>query len=24
VEEITGTPAHTFLQWAHDHADDFR
>ncbi len=24
VEEVTGHPAHTFAQWAHDHADDFR
>ncbi|WP_214410617.1 NAD(P)H-binding protein [Sphaerisporangium fuscum] len=24
VEEITGRPAHTFAQWAADHADDFR
>jgi len=24
VEEITGTPARTFRQWAIDHADDFR
>jgi hypothetical protein len=24
VEEITGTPAHTFHEWAIDHADDFR
>ncbi|GAB3958541.1 NAD(P)H-binding protein [Actinoallomurus acanthiterrae] len=24
VEEITGRPAHTFAQWARDHADDFR
>jgi uncharacterized protein YbjT (DUF2867 family) len=24
VEKITGRPAHTFAQWAQDHADDFR
>jgi len=24
VEEVTGRPAHTFAQWAQDHADDFR
>jgi len=24
VEELTGHPARTFTQWAHDHADDFR
>ncbi len=24
VEEVTGTPARTFRQWAHDHAADFR
>lgn len=24
VEELTGSPAHTFAQWAADHADDFR
>jgi uncharacterized protein YbjT (DUF2867 family) len=24
VEKITGSPAHTFAQWAVDHADDFR
>jgi uncharacterized protein YbjT (DUF2867 family)/ketosteroid isomerase-like protein len=24
VEEVTGRPARTFTQWAHDHADDFR
>jgi uncharacterized protein YbjT (DUF2867 family)/ketosteroid isomerase-like protein len=24
VEEVTGHPARTFAQWAHDHADDFR
>jgi uncharacterized protein YbjT (DUF2867 family) len=24
VEEVTGTPARTFRQWAADHADDFR
>ncbi|MFD5828343.1 NAD(P)H-binding protein [Lentzea sp. NPDC060358] len=24
VEKITGTPAHTFAQWADGHADDFR
>jgi uncharacterized protein YbjT (DUF2867 family) len=24
VERITGRPAHTFAQWAADHADDFR
>ncbi|HEV7963302.1 MAG TPA: hypothetical protein VGP57_12260 [Actinoplanes sp.] len=24
VEQITGTPARTFEQWARDHADDFR
>ncbi|MRH92662.1 NAD(P)H-binding protein [Nocardia sp. SYP-A9097] len=24
VEEVTGRPAHTFAQWAKDHADDFR
>lgn len=24
VEEITGTPARTFREWAVDHADDFR
>jgi uncharacterized protein YbjT (DUF2867 family) len=24
VEEVTGAPARTFEQWAHDHADDFR
>jgi uncharacterized protein YbjT (DUF2867 family) len=24
VEKITGRPAHTFAQWAKDHADDFR
>ncbi|MBC6457116.1 NAD(P)H-binding protein [Actinomadura sp. HBU206391] len=24
VEELTGTPARTYLQWAIDHADDFR
>ena len=24
VEEITGRPARTFAEWAHDHADDFR
>jgi uncharacterized protein YbjT (DUF2867 family) len=24
VEKITGAPAHTFAQWAADHADDFR
>ena len=24
VEEVTGTPARTFHQWATDHADDFR
>lgn len=24
VEEITGTPARTFAQWARDHADDLR
>lgn len=24
VEEITGTPARTFREWATDHADDFR
>ena len=24
VEKITGRPAHTFAQWARDHADDFR
>ncbi len=23
-EEVTGTPARTFLQWATDHAADFR
>ncbi|MEV0437365.1 NAD(P)H-binding protein [Streptomyces spectabilis] len=24
VEAVTGTPARTYAQWAHDHADDFR
>ncbi|HEX6355897.1 NAD(P)H-binding protein [Actinophytocola sp.] len=24
VEELTGRPARSFTQWAHDHADDFR
>ncbi|MET8543533.1 hypothetical protein ABZW03_23215 [Kitasatospora sp. NPDC004799] len=24
AERITGAPAHTFAQWAVDHADDFR
>jgi uncharacterized protein YbjT (DUF2867 family) len=24
VEKITGAPAHTYAQWAVDHADDFR
>jgi uncharacterized protein YbjT (DUF2867 family) len=24
VEQVTGTPARTFEQWARDHADDFR
>ncbi|HEY6423296.1 MAG TPA: hypothetical protein VIY28_08660 [Pseudonocardiaceae bacterium] len=24
VDEITGTPARTFREWAIDHADDFR
>ena len=24
VQKITGQPAHTFTQWAEDHADDFR
>jgi uncharacterized protein YbjT (DUF2867 family) len=24
VKEVTGDPAHTFAQWAKDHADDFR
>ncbi|MFE0174807.1 NmrA family NAD(P)-binding protein [Streptomyces sp. NPDC059002] len=24
VEKVTGTPARTFEQWAHDHKDDFR
>jgi uncharacterized protein YbjT (DUF2867 family) len=24
VEEVTGRPAHTFAQWAEDHAEDFR
>jgi uncharacterized protein YbjT (DUF2867 family) len=24
VEKVTGKPAHTFAQWAEDHADDFR
>ncbi|MGF7235914.1 MAG: NAD(P)H-binding protein [Frankia sp.] len=24
VEKVTGHPAHTFAQWADDHADDFR
>jgi hypothetical protein len=24
VEKATGHPAHTFAQWATDHADDFR
>lgn len=24
VPKITGRPAHTFAQWAVDHADDFR
>ncbi|MFG2138511.1 NAD(P)H-binding protein [Streptomyces sp. NPDC048650] len=24
VEEITGTPAHTFRSWAEEHADEFR
>ncbi|WP_399081989.1 SDR family oxidoreductase [Streptomyces sp. BBFR2] len=24
TEKITGTPAHTYAQWAADHADDFR
>lgn len=24
VEEVTGRPAHTFAQWARDHANDFR
>src|SRR6476469_462624 len=24
VEAVTGRPARTFTQWAHDHADDFR
>jgi uncharacterized protein YbjT (DUF2867 family) len=24
VEKVTGHPAHTFAQWAYDHADDFR
>lgn len=24
VAELTGRPARTFTQWAHDHADDFR
>jgi len=24
VEEVTGTPARTFAEWARDHADDFR
>jgi uncharacterized protein YbjT (DUF2867 family) len=24
VEEVTGGPAHTFAQWAEDHAEDFR
>jgi hypothetical protein len=24
VEKITGRPAHTFAQWAADHAADFR
>jgi hypothetical protein len=24
IEKITGQPAHTFAQWAADHADDFR
>jgi uncharacterized protein YbjT (DUF2867 family) len=24
VQDVTGRPAHTFAQWAEDHADDFR
>jgi len=24
VQEVTGVPARSFSQWAHDHADDFR
>jgi uncharacterized protein YbjT (DUF2867 family) len=24
VREVTGAPAHTFVEWAADHADDFR
>ena len=24
VEEVSGSPARTFRQWAIDHADDFR
>ncbi|MEU4344596.1 hypothetical protein AB0H00_25585 [Nocardia sp. NPDC023852] len=24
IEEVTGRPAHTFGQWAKDHATDFR
>jgi hypothetical protein len=24
VEQVTGTPARTFRDWAADHADDFR
>jgi hypothetical protein len=24
VEQLTGTPARTFADWAEDHAEDFR
>jgi len=24
VADVTGRPAHTFAQWAEDHANDFR
>jgi hypothetical protein len=24
VHEVTGSPAHTFAEWAHEHADEFR
>jgi hypothetical protein len=24
VEKVTGHPAHTFAEWAEDHADQFR
>jgi hypothetical protein len=24
VDEVTGSPARTFPEWARDHADDFR